>query len=913
VLLDGFTGVQWTVTTNVPWLHVLGSTSGNGRATIIFTYDANPGPTRVGILDVAGETVTVTQAGTNYVQAPGPLTGLVTNGISAPYGIAVDDNGDVFFADSGNGAIKRWNRTANTVSTLTSGWSSPYGLGLDGLGNVYFAQWGNAAIKKRFATFPFSTVTLFNNDTTGVAGLAVDEAANVYITVPGEHAVKKWDASTSTLTSYTTNGLISPFGVAVDKTGQLYASDIGDHSVKKLGFTIIIIFGHPVFVANWNTLTIVSNLFNPYNLAVDDGGNLFIADYSHGAIKKYSVASNTVTTAVSGLVNPTGVAVDKTGNLFVADWIGDAIKEQPYAFVDPTPQNEPAEVTTDKLPVILMPDENLLPPFAPTPNSPWIFYGGSTTGVVQFAVGANVGGPRSGSITVLGQPITINQDGASRGVGTTSLLVGPAAGSNTVAEFVIPTIASWSASSAAAWLHVPVAGGTGSGNILFTYDANPGATRSGKLSINGKTVVVTQAGSTYVQAPGPLTTLVSAGLVSPVDLAVDTAGDIIFSDSGNNTVKEWVKINNTVSNVITSGLSTPQAVAVDGAGNVYLDDFFNHAIKKRQASDGSIITLVNDSPNAPSGLALDSSTNVYWSGATDNAVKKWTASSGTVSTIVSSGLSGPFGLDLDIGGAVYIADHGNNAIKKWNPATASVTTLTTSGIGGPWGVAVDGSGNVYVANGGVNNNIVEWVAASGNVVTRVITGGVNNPTDVDVDANQNIYIADFGHALIKELPYAFVDPTPQFEPATAGSDSLPVVLPPSQNLLPPFAPTSSQPWLTIGAIVGGVVNFDFTANPGTLPRNATITLLGQNIPVQQAATVFPPLLMSLNKSNDVFQFSFTNGTPGATYSVLFTTDVTTPLAGWSVIGTALQVGPDLWQFTDNSASNSTRFYLIRSP
>jgi hypothetical protein len=110
-----------------------------------------------------------------------------------------------------------------------------------------------------------------------------------------------------------------------------------------------------------------------------------------------------------------------------------------------------------------------------------------------------------------------------------------------------------------------------------------------------------------------------------------------------------------------------------------------------------------------------------------------------------------------------------------------------------------------------------------------------------------------------------------------------------------------------------VVNFDFTPNPGTLPRNAVITLIGQNISVTQAAAVYPPVLMSLNKSNDVFQFSFTNGTPGATYSVLFTTNVTTPLAGWSIIGTVPQVGPGLWQFVDPAASNQTGFYRVRSP
>ena len=66
-------------------------------------------------------------------------------------------------------------------------------------------------------------------------------------------------------------------------------------------------------------------------------------------------------------------------------------------------------------------------------------------------------------------------------------------------------------------------------------------------------------------------------------------------------------------------------------------------------------------------------------------------------------------------------------------------------------------------------------------------------------------------------------------------------------------------------------------------------------------------------TNGVFQFGFTNGTRGATYSVLFSTNVAAPAVSWTVIGTAAQVGPSLWQFTDNQASNRTRFYRIRSP
>ena len=57
--------------------------------------------------------------------------------------------------------------------------------------------------------------------------------------------------------------------------------------------------------------------------------------------------------------------------------------------------------------------------------------------------------------------------------------------------------------------------GTGSTNVIFSYDANPDAKRSGTLTIAGQTLTVTQAGATYVAAPSVATTLASSGLTNP--------------------------------------------------------------------------------------------------------------------------------------------------------------------------------------------------------------------------------------------------------------------------------------------------------------------------------------------------------------------------------------------------------------
>jgi hypothetical protein len=127
-------------------------------------------------------------------------------------------------------------------------------------------------------------------------------------------------------------------------------------------------------------------------------------------------------------------------------------------------------------------------------------------------------------------------------LGTTALVEGPAAGS---ASDLVRTSGAWSATTTDSWLHTS-AQGTGNGLAILNFDANPGATRSGTLTIAGLTLTVTQAGSTYVAA-NPLTTLVASGLHFPAGVAVDGSGNVFIDDFGNNAIKEWSASTQTVS------------------------------------------------------------------------------------------------------------------------------------------------------------------------------------------------------------------------------------------------------------------------------------------------------------------------------------------------------------------------------
>ena len=68
---------------------------------------------------------------------------------------------------------------------------------------------------------------------------------------------------------------------------------------------------------------------NPGGVAIDAGGNIFVADYLNDAVKEIVAAGGytTVNTLGNGFSLPTGVAVDGAGNVFVTDWGHNAVKE----------------------------------------------------------------------------------------------------------------------------------------------------------------------------------------------------------------------------------------------------------------------------------------------------------------------------------------------------------------------------------------------------------------------------------------------------------------------------------------------------------------------------------------------------------------------------------------------------------
>ncbi|HEX4121551.1 MAG TPA: BACON domain-containing carbohydrate-binding protein, partial [Verrucomicrobiae bacterium] len=286
----------WTAVANTNWLHLRSTNqSGAGSSIVIFSFDANMGPTRSGTFTIAGQILTVTQAGATYVAA-GTLTTLVSSGLVAPNGLAVDGAGNVYIADEYQEAIKKWTASSNILTSLVSGLSGPNSVAVDSAGdNVYFTS-GGSILKWAAAN---NTVTML---VPSGGDLGLDVFGNIYFS--DGSTIQEWMVASSNVLTLVSSG------------GGPLAVDPGGNNVY---------FNTGTSIQNWtagnNTVNTVAPL-GGNSLAMDGSGNFYSAnsDAYDGlyTLQKWTAASNTTTTLVSyhnGLYyGLSGVTVDSTGN-----------------------------------------------------------------------------------------------------------------------------------------------------------------------------------------------------------------------------------------------------------------------------------------------------------------------------------------------------------------------------------------------------------------------------------------------------------------------------------------------------------------------------------------------------------------------------------------------------------------------
>ncbi len=189
----------------------------------------------------------------------------------------------------------------------------PSGVAVDSAGNVYVADTGNSTIRK---------VTLAGVETT-LAGLA------------GSRGSADETGSAARFSN--------PNGVAVGSAGNVYVADTFNRTIRKVtpAGLVTTLAGLAGSSGSADGTGSAARFNDPYGVAVDSAGNVYVADYGNNPIRKVTPAG--VVTTLAGLAGssgsadgtgsaarfywPNGVAVDSAGNVFVADKWNDMIRK----------------------------------------------------------------------------------------------------------------------------------------------------------------------------------------------------------------------------------------------------------------------------------------------------------------------------------------------------------------------------------------------------------------------------------------------------------------------------------------------------------------------------------------------------------------------------------------------------------
>jgi uncharacterized protein (TIGR03437 family) len=638
-----------------------------------------------------------------------------------PRGLGFDGSGNLYICDAGNNRIRQVNATG-IISTVA------------GNGSSGFSGDGGPATAASFG---------------GTTRIALDIATNIYISDPDNHRIRRVTAADGLIHTFAGNGtnastgdggpalqasLESPAGLAFDQGGNLYVADLNANRVRKIipngTGTISTVAGNGTGNESGDGgLATLAHLNGPAGVALQGTGTnaaLLVADQDGSRIRSVNLATGIIGT-IAGIISQVGMGGE--GGLAV----NASLYSPMDLFVAPGPVVLIADFGNFRVRSIA---NGILSTIAGNGN-----YG--YTGDGGIGTNANLPGPdgvvidSSGNVdvcdTFANRVRTINSFG----------IINLTAGSN------MPGFGGDGGPATAALL-VDCQGIAidGAGNL---YVADTHDRRIRKINTAG--IISTVAGNGIDNFSGDGGQAINAELGNPEGVAVDAHGNLYIADTGNNRIREVFAsgIITTVAGSATEGyagdggvstgaqLNGPARVTLDAAGNIYFTDNGNNVV--RRVNTAGIIQTVAGNGQAgfagdggpalsamlsnPIGLTIDALGGILIAD-TNNLRIRRVDPDGTISTIagngsnalsgdgsspLSTGFGSPADVAVDAAGNIYITDQSDGRVRRIQPKPTSIV-LSDTGL--TFTNAVDGvlgqTRVVRILNGG--SGTISWSAVA---------------------------------------------------------------------------------------------------------------------------------------------------------------------------------------------------------
>lgn len=657
------------------------------------------------------------QSGTFSVKFASTIGSGGTVNLNFPQGIAADNSGNIYVADSDNNRIVKFDPEGNLLETIGSTGSGdgqllfPVGVAVDKSGNVYVADVDNFRIEKfdPSGKFLLKFSTSIGGDVTDPRAIAVDDSGNIYV-ADMYNPIEKFDPSGNLISTIGNYEISGTQGIALDKSGNIYALDNGKPQIVEFS-------SDGTFIKEWGSICKIytkdwcvdpdgtgpfelgdGQFYDPIGIAIDDSGNVYVTDPTNNRIEIFDANGHffykfnpIAETGAFGEAN--GIAV-YNGKMYVVDQgkyqvsvfditYGNTTSAPNTVLTSPTmysytPQNAPG-----------------VPQVAQSPTSALPTTGSITAGYVSaFGSEGSKNGQFSGP-----QGIALDSSG--------NVYVADA-GNNRVEKF----------DPAGNFMSIIGSGGSGDGQ--FSYPTNVLVDKSGNLyvtDLNNYRIEKFDPSGNFILKFG-MRGNDDGQFQNPRDMAIDASGNLYVADLIH-PIQKFDPAGHFISEIGRGQIEGAQGVALDKSGNIYaLDNGSPQVVEfssdgafiKKWGSkcdmydkagctdpDGSGPLELGDGQFLSAGdIAVDKSGNIFVTDL-DDRVEVFDPSGHFIYKFGSSGTYGgqfanPIGIAIDDSGKIYVVDQHNNRVETFDvnsmnisglahdaiPSTASTTTMSVA-------------------------------------------------------------------------------------------------------------------------------------------------------------------------------------------------------------------------------------------